>query len=218
MIPNPLIFQYQEESTMFCTHCGTKLNDDAKFCHRCGAPVIAPQAPAQNQNPAQFQFQAQAQPLSPAFSQYLDRVSMGLNQKPEYVPELNCYQFYCERFSAALAKMKQYIFITENDTMDFQGAQAYSQACMRRALNIYKGLPRGLQTGIVAHNVICQSRANPSACQFIQQLPDKHMAAFEMPMIMELSSGNLLYCTKLPVWGLAMVNGIRKNAEKMLRV
>ncbi|HIQ99741.1 MAG TPA: zinc ribbon domain-containing protein [Candidatus Scybalocola faecavium] len=217
---------------MFCTNCGTQLNEDAKFCHRCGAPVITPQATAQNHDPARFQtppqfqtqpqFQAQPQfqtpPLSPAFSQYLDRISMGLNQKPEYVPELNCYQFYCERFSAALAKMKQYIFITENDAMDFQGAQAYSQACMRRALNIYKGLPRGLQTGVVAYNVICQSHANPSACQFIQQLPDKHMAAFEMPIIMELSSKNLFYCTKLPVWGLAMVKGIRKNAEKLLRV
>lgn len=215
---------------MFCTHCGAQLNDSAKFCHCCGTPVTGPQAqnqnPAQSQTQSQFQaqpqFQAQAQfqapPTSPAFSQYLNQIAARLNQQPEYVPELNCYQFYCERFSAALAKMKQYIFITENDTLDFQGAQAYSQACMRRALNIYKGLPRGLQTGVVAYNVICQTYANPSACQFIQQLPDKHMAAFEMPIIMELSSKNLFYCTKLPVWGLAVVNGIRKNAEKILRV
>jgi len=32
---------------MFCKHCGTPCNDDAKFCKGCGAPLQdAPQAPA----------------------------------------------------------------------------------------------------------------------------------------------------------------------------
>ena len=26
---------------MYCTHCGTNLNEDAKFCPNCGAPVEA---------------------------------------------------------------------------------------------------------------------------------------------------------------------------------
>ncbi len=222
---------------MFCTQCGSQLNDGAKFCSRCGAPVaqskpVQPQPAAPSipnnafETPSTYQpapaTAPQAQtppppPVSPAFQQYLDQIAQKLNQKPVYVPELNCYQFYCERFSAALAKMKQFVFLTENNALDFQGAKAFSAACMRRALNIYQGLPRGFQTGVVAYNVICQSQANPAACQFVQQLSDKHMAAFEMPVVVELSSKNLFYCTKTPIWGFAMWGGIRKTAEMILR-
>lgn len=225
---------------MFCTKCGKQLAEGARFCAYCGAPVAGAQPAAQPQpaapspmpnnafaTPPTYQpapaSAPQAQttpppPVSPAFGQYLEQITQKLNQKPVYVPELNCYQFYCERFSAALAKMKQFVFLTENDTMDFQTAKAYSAACMRRALNIYQGLPRGFQTGVVAYNVICQQQANPSACQFVQQLPEKHMAAFEMPVVVELSSKNLFYCTKKPFWGFAMWGGIRKTAEMILRV
>ncbi len=30
----------------FCTQCGARLPDDARFCARCGAPVVLPDAPA----------------------------------------------------------------------------------------------------------------------------------------------------------------------------
>ena len=216
---------------MFCTKCGSQLAEGARFCSRCGAPVAQPVAqpavqtpPPQNSYPAQPAPAAAPQPqmappppVSAAFQQYLDQIAQKLCQQPTYVPELNCYQFYTERFSAALAKMKQFYFLTENDTMDFQTAKAYSAACMTRALNIYQGLPRGFQTGVVAYNVICQSQANPATCQFVQQLPDKHMAAFEMPVVVELPAKNLYYCTKKPLWGFAMWGGIRKTAEAVLR-
>ena len=218
---------------MFCTKCGFQLPGGAKFCSRCGAPVAqsqpaaAPQPapqPAAQTPPAYASAPAAAPqpqtpppPVSPAFQQYLDQIAQKLCQQPTYVPELNCYQFYTERFSAALAKMKQFYFLTENNTMDFQAAKAYSAACMTRALNIYQGLPRGFQTGVVAYNVICQTQANPATCQFVQQLPDKHMAAFEMPVVVELSTKNLYYCTKKPFWGFAMWGGIRKTAEAVLR-
>ncbi len=31
---------------MFCTKCGNKIRDDAKFCTFCGAPVRRPVPPA----------------------------------------------------------------------------------------------------------------------------------------------------------------------------
>lgn len=211
---------------MFCTKCGFQLTEGAKFCSRCGAPVAQPQPTAPSTPPTGSQpasapapqvQTAPPPPVSPAFQQYLDQIAQKLCQQPTYVPELNCYQFYTERFSAALAKMKQFVFLTENDSLDFQAAKAYSSACMQRALNIYQGLPRGFQTGVVAYNVICQTQANPATCQFVQQLPDKHLAAFEMPVVVELSSKNLYYCTKKPFWGFAMWGGIRKTAEMILR-
>ena len=36
---------------MFCPHCGNKIDDEAKFCEQCGAPVDAPDAPAAKKSP-----------------------------------------------------------------------------------------------------------------------------------------------------------------------
>ena len=48
---------------MFCSNCGTKLQDGAKFCHNCGAPVISNTAPAENVIP-----EAPAQMPEPTFA------------------------------------------------------------------------------------------------------------------------------------------------------
>lgn len=217
---------------MFCTQCGSQLNEGAKFCSHCGAPVAKPAPaapPVSNTPPATAPAsqpvppagtdvkQVTPPPVSPAFQAYLNQLSQKLNQVPLYVPELNCYQFYCERFSAALAKMKQFLFLTEDQAMGYDQAKAYSKACLERALNIYQGLPRGFQVGVVSYNVICQTPANPDACRFVQQLPDKHIAAFEMPMVVDLSTKGMYYCTQTPFWGFAMWKGIRKTAEALLR-
>ena len=37
---------------MFCTHCGEKIADDAKFCIHCGAPVAAPAEASADAQPA----------------------------------------------------------------------------------------------------------------------------------------------------------------------
>lgn len=52
---------------MFCTQCGTKLPDDARFCTGCGAPV-APKAAAQAPTPAE----TQADELAPAEAPAVD--------------------------------------------------------------------------------------------------------------------------------------------------
>ena len=36
---------------MFCTNCGSKLVDGAKFCSECGARVVRPEEPVFRTNP-----------------------------------------------------------------------------------------------------------------------------------------------------------------------
>lgn len=57
---------------MFCSRCGTKLDDNAKFCSSCGSPVAAPApqepvyaAPAE---PAQTVYSAPVEPAQPVYS------------------------------------------------------------------------------------------------------------------------------------------------------
>lgn len=50
---------------MFCTQCGTKLPDDARFCTNCGASV-APKAATQAPAPAETQTAEPAPAEAPA--------------------------------------------------------------------------------------------------------------------------------------------------------
>ena len=84
---------------MFCTKCGSQLEDGAKFCTNCGAqtrfaqvpkpdappqaaPVVA--APAQPQQPAQPQWQQPAQPQQPAQQPWQQPAQPQQPQQPQW--------------------------------------------------------------------------------------------------------------------------------------
>ena len=41
---------------MFCSECGTKIKDDAKFCFNCGAKITENSAEAEREVPEEFLF------------------------------------------------------------------------------------------------------------------------------------------------------------------
>lgn len=55
------------------------------------------------------------------------------------------------------------------------------------------------------------------ALEYVRALPKNHFAAFACPMLFEYATGNLYYGTELPVWGFAMVGGIRKAGAALLK-
>ena len=223
---------------MFCVQCGNALRDSDCFCAQCGAPVSRPSAPvptpSQSKTRSSYSSgapygtpsQTRTAPAggtyylpdhpSPEFMQYLHNLELRTGQKARYIPELYAYSLYTERFSAALSKIKQYIYVTQNDTADYGVMQAFSQACTHYTLETHDGIPRGLVTGIGCYNIMFQTRATQGACDFSVQLPEKHFAAFEMPIVADLSSHQLIYCTRTPVYGCAMWGGIRKVARENL--
>ncbi len=76
---------------MFCPNCGSKLNDNSKFCENCGAPVQA-----QNQQPQQPQYQ---QPQQQQYQQ---------PQQPRNQYQQNNYQFGGQQPYAAPQPNQQY--------------------------------------------------------------------------------------------------------------
>ena len=52
---------------MFCTKCGNKIRDDAKFCTFCGAPVRrpVPPAPVEPQTPGSVPNAGEMPPVEP---------------------------------------------------------------------------------------------------------------------------------------------------------
>ena len=54
--------------------------------------------------------------------------------------------------------------------------------------------------------------------KFIRSYSPKHMAQFEFPVIVDLSSRNSYYYTGTPLWGGVMYHGIRENADALLKM
>lgn len=55
---------------MFCSNCGTKIADDAKFCYNCGTPVATPvTAPSVSDTETVYPVQTPVQPAIQEFPQ-----------------------------------------------------------------------------------------------------------------------------------------------------
>ena len=188
----------KEGLSMFCVNCGAPLPPDGRFCPACGQS--APQAPAS----------------ASLYQTYVQNLSAYLRQDPLYIPELKCVMFLTQRFSKALCNMHQYFFLLDGDEVNGMWAQQFSQACTHFALHNYKGVPRGLQKAVVVYPVICQTRPNPEVMAFVQQPSPDHFAAFEFPILLDLTGRQLTFCTTTKVWGFAMQDGIRKAAWETL--
>lgn len=203
---------------MFCTACGAPLAPNARFCTACGSPV-APAAPVPAPSPAPVPSAPAAQPMPAAggspdvLPAYLQVVAARLGTQPRFIPETGAYLLVAERFGAFAVKMHSYFFFAANDALGFSGMQAYAQACTTWALNNYEGLPRGMQKGLAIYPVMLQHPLVPDAVAYVKQVPQKHWAAFELPVLLDPQTGQLETLDKTPVWGFAMWNGIKKAAR-----
>lgn len=101
--------------------------------------------------------------------------------------------------------------ITGEDFKDFTG-KAFDYA-----LQNYKGLPRGLQSGVAVFAFLVSDDIDDAAKWHALKAPEKHFAAMEMPVILDLSEGNLYYYDKTPVWGMIYYKAIRRFIETYFR-
>lgn len=223
---------------MFCTQCGSPLPEHAKFCMTCGAPVVvctprAASAPAQEPDraaaPAPEPEKAPSTDASspaPAMEPAPDSVGMlpsfaqslsaHLDAPMDYIPELGAYHIVTKRFTAALANLHQHFFVSAYDAAGYAEMQAYTKACSDWALNNYQGALRGLQKGVVIYAVLLQHPLRADAVSYTKELPKKHFAAFDVPVLVDPVTGTCEMLEKTPVWGFAMWKGIKRAAREAL--
>ena len=89
----------------------------------------------------------------------------------------------------------------------------YSKNCIDYAKKNNKGLPRGLQSGVVSFALLVSSNVDEEAKKFAQKRPKKHFAAFEMPVIFDLKENKLYYYDKTPFWGSIYYESFRNFIE-----
>lgn len=151
--------------------------------------------------------------MLPSFVQAL---STNLGSQWDYIPELGAYHIVTKRFTAALANLHQHFFVSAYDAAGYAEMQAYTKACSDWALNNYQGAPRGLQKGVVIYAVLLQHPLRPDAVSYTKELPKKHFAAFDVPILVDPFTGACEMLEKTPVWGFAMWKGIKQAAHEAL--
>ena len=90
----------------------------------------------------------------------------------------------------------------------------YSAQCLEYALSGAPGLPRGLQNGVVSFSVLAAPEVTEDAVAFACSRPKKHFAAFEVPVLADLTAGRLYYYDKTPLWGAIYYKYFRQYIEK----
>lgn len=230
---------------MFCTTCGAELQDGARFCGMCGAPVYMPNtqpetmpAPVAASQPAAAPVAASApqpaaapvaapsvqpatQPAASSQTQqalepYVQHIAARLGQTPQLVPSLQTYLFITKRMSVAAAQMHQYFFIYANDLVGYNEMRDYAAACTEWALHNYEGVPRGMQKGLAIYPVMLQHPLNPGAVQFVKEKPKIKYAAFTMATLVDPIDHQIQFLDATPIWGHAMWKGIKRAAVETL--
>ena len=79
-------------------------------------------------------------------------------------------------------------------------------------------LPNGLFMCVFCYAVAITERLDPQVADWIRNTsPPKHWASNEIPVVFDLSDGNLCYFEKTPLWGAAYYAGMRREIERNLR-
>lgn len=204
---------------MFCYKCGTRIPDGGKFCPACGTAAQGSTAASQPA-PQTVEPFPQPSPITQAtsngampFEDYRSLLEgrLGIGQ---FVPELNAWMYYSEEFRIkwGASKMKKYVFLSAFEKLDAQALRTYSDACIKHALKIYQGLPRGFQTGVGSFAIAASNVVGQDAVDLALQIPPKHYAAFELPVIADLQNRRICHMQRTPMWGALLWKDIRNFA------
>ena len=158
---------------------------------------------------------------------WLQQVSQKLSANgfrpmaPEiYQPMSYKYAAHRSRFEVTKFGMAE-SFFTFAEIPGVQGPvlQNYSNVSFGLAKkNKSAPLPNGFFMSVFCYAVAITENLDPRLAQSIRDTaPTKHWAAFEVPIVFDLTNGDLCYFEKTPLWGAAYYAGFRREIESNLR-
>jgi len=151
------------------------------------------------------------------YNEYLSKVEAKFSTaKDVAVEQYRTKMLYEEKFEMKwiATKLKMFSFVTYAPHVTAQDISDYSNLCIAHALSTYKGLPHGFQNGVASFNVMASEKVDPEAIAFAKSRPKKHFAAMQMPVIYDLSSNEIFYYEKTPLWGAIYYKHFREYIQK----
>ncbi|WP_034536264.1 hypothetical protein [Carnobacterium inhibens] len=150
------------------------------------------------------------------YNDYLNSISERFSNMEEIkIGESLVTVSYEEKFKIqwVATKLKIFSFIHYIDKIDIDTIENYSSVCTKYASKKHKGLPRGLQNGVVSFNVLVSEFVTDEAIEFVTSRPKKHFSLFETPIIYDVSRSKLYYYEGTPIWGSMYNNYLRSYIE-----
>src|SRR3989339_1190480 len=105
------------------------------------------------------------------------------------------------KFSWFATQLSMHVYIAGVENVTAELATEYSRQSIEHAIKNHVGLPRAMQSAIVAFAVLVTQHADDAAKQLVQNCPNKHIAAFEMPVIVDIANSKIYSYKKTPIWG-----------------
>ena len=155
------------------------------------------------------------------YNEYLSHIQAKFSASDDVViGQQNVRMLYEEKFELKwlATKLKIFSFVAHAPHITAQDISLYSDACTTYALNAYKGLPRGFQSGVTSFNVMVSEKVDAAAVAFAASRPKMRFAAFPMPIIYDLSTMKIFYYQETPMWGAIYYKYLREHIESNFNI
>jgi hypothetical protein len=106
------------------------------------------------------------------------------------------------KWSWMATKLKITSFVKYLPSTQLSDIVSFSEICLKQAIREKKGLPIGLQNGVVSYNVIASDEISSDAITFATSCPNMHFAAFEIPVLFDLTRKEIHYYKGEIIWGM----------------
>jgi transcriptional regulator with XRE-family HTH domain len=103
------------------------------------------------------------------------------------------------------------------DNISREVIESFSRHAIDYAIKNNHGLPLGFLSCVTSFALLVSSGIDEDAKQFVQGSYKKHFAAFEMPVLFNVKSKELLYYRDTPFWGSIYYKFFRDFIEKVFR-
>ncbi|MEJ7773739.1 MAG: hypothetical protein WKF72_02925 [Nocardioidaceae bacterium] len=132
-------------------------------------------------------------------------VSVGYREVPVELagdPTVRAFRRSDFRVSWVFSRLHTFVIVRQTPSAQGRDVAGFSQASLRWAIDHKGGLLRGLQSGVIAYAVTVCDAADQSALDVAARRPDKHFAAFELPVLVHPASANAATYAGTISWGL----------------
>jgi len=114
-------------------------------------------------------------------------------------------------------QMNIFVIMGGSDNISRDVIENFSKHAIDYAIKNNQGLPLGFLSCVTSFALLVSSSIDADAKQFVQESSKKHFAAFEMPVLFNVKSKELVYYKDTPLWGSIYYKFFRDFIEKFFR-
>lgn len=195
-----------------CASCGVENEPGSKFCTGCGNDLQGPSGPQA----------AATGGIGPPVQLFLagldEKMKAASFDRIDVPPLLNLDRSF-RRQKLELAKIGHVTTFCGIQCIQEPATAAYVQSFSPNvfgyALKNKGYLARNAFQPLVVYPVIVASGCSPDAVKFLDSYWPKHWMAYEFPVVVDASTGQLFYHRSKPFWGWMYHESIKKDAESL---